>query len=265
MSLRHEPVEVVVDGQEIGGSIIFSERARGPIPGALFVHGWGGSQGQYLARARIVAALGFVCLIFDLRGHEKTRAHQDAVTREDNLRDVVAAHDVLVNHPAVDESRIALIGSSYGAYLGALATVLRPVRWLALRAPAIYKDDGWTLSKRALHLDPEFAAYRRRSQRPSDNRALDACARFRGDALIVESQDDSTVPHPVVASYVAAFANANSLTYRVIEGADHGLSREPWKAAYTDLLAAWLHEVREKAAEVPQVPIAAAPRVPEEN
>ena len=28
------------------------------VPGVLFLHGWGGSQEQYLARAREIAALG---------------------------------------------------------------------------------------------------------------------------------------------------------------------------------------------------------------
>ena len=61
----------------------------------LFVHGWGGSQEQYLARAREIAALGCICLTFDLRGHARTEPQHETVTREDNLRDVLAAYDVL--------------------------------------------------------------------------------------------------------------------------------------------------------------------------
>jgi uncharacterized protein len=68
------------------------------------------------------------------------------------------------------------------------------------------------------------------------------------------------VPPPVAASYVAAFANAHSLTYRAIEGADHGLSRPPWKKAYTDLLVTWLKEMtvvaRDARPEQPQAVVA---------
>jgi uncharacterized protein len=266
MTLRHEAVDIEVDGQQIGGTIVFPELSRESGPGVLFVHGWGGSQAQYLARARVLAAFGCVCLTFDLRGHERTLSRQDTVTREDNLCDVVAAYDVLARYGVVDGARIALIGSSYGAYLGAIATTLRPVQWLSLRAPAIYKDAGWNVPKRELHRDPEFAEFRRRVQRPSDNRALDACARFRGDALVVESQDDSIVPRPVVASYVAALTSAHSLTHRVIEGADHGLSRQAWKEAYTELLVSWLKEMTARSpAGQPRAVTAASRRLPEES
>lgn len=146
--------------------------------------------------------------------------------------------------------------------------IVRPVCWLALRVPALYKDAGWDLPKRRLHQDPDFCDYRRRAHRAEDNRALSACAHFHGDALVVESGDDTIVPHPVVASYVAAFANARSLTYRVIEGADHGLSTEAWKQAYTDLLVIWVREItapaRGERAAQPQA-VAAAAAAPEES
>ena len=60
---------------------------------------------------------------------------------------------------------------------------------------------------------------------------------------MVESARDEVVPHPVVANYIAALANAHSLTYRVIEGADHALSQEPWERAYIELLVSWLSEM----------------------
>lgn len=243
MNGRAENVGIAVDGQRVEGTLVVPEAPEARVPGVLFVHGWGGNQAHYLGEAHASAqALGCVCLTFNLRGHAETEAQHDTVTREDNLRDVLAAYDVLANRPAVDKSCIALVGSSYGAYLGALLTYMRPVRLLALHAPALYKDDDWELPKRKLHVDPDFAAYRRLSLRAEDNRALGACAQFLGDALVVESERDEIIPHPAVANYIAALANAHSLTYRVIEEADHALSQEPWERAYTGLLVGWLTE-----------------------
>jgi hypothetical protein len=142
----------------------------------------------------------------------------------------------------VDASAIGVVGASYGAYLAAILTSLRPVRWLALRVPALYKDEDWGEPKRRLDRD-ELAAYRRRPLDPEENRALRACAEFRGDVLIVESERDDVVPHPAIANYVAAFGQAHSLTYRVIAGADHGLSEKPWQQAYTSLLVNWATEM----------------------
>jgi len=239
MPTRDAEIEIAVDGQAIAGTLV---RPKTMSPGVLFVHGWGGDQEQYLARARQIAALGCICLTFDLRGHAGTRRQQETVTREDNLRDVLAAYDMLADQPGIDRQAIAIVGSSYGGYLAAIASRMRPVRWLALRVPALYRDEDWALPKEELKkygLD----AYRRRSVRPDENRALGACACFEGDVLIVESEHDDIVPHPVIANYMAAFEKAHSLTYRVIEGADHGLSERSWQHAYTSLLVGWLTEM----------------------
>jgi dienelactone hydrolase len=243
MNVRSETVEIPVDGQRIEGTLVEPAERIGVGPGALFIHGWGGNQDHYLEEARAAAARGFVSLTFNLRGHAETEAQHDTVTREDNMRDVMAAHDVLASRPGVDKSFIALVGSSYGAYLAALLIYMRPVRLLALQAPALYKDDDWELPKRKLHVDPDFAAYRRLSLRAEQNRALGACAQFSGDALVVESEHDEVIPHPAIANYIAALANAHSLTYRVIEGADHSLSQADWERAYTELLVNWLSEM----------------------
>ena len=236
---RDEQIEIAVDDQTVVGTLVVPSTV---VPGVLYVHGWGASQEQYVARAREIAALGCVCLTFDLRGHARDSEQYESVTREDNLRDVLAAYDRLASQPLVDKSAIAVVGSSYGAYLSAILTSLRPVRWLALRVPALYKDEDWALPKQQLKkygLD----AFRRRLVSPDENRALRVCAAFEGDVLVVESERDDIIPHPVIANYLAAFEKAHSLTYRVIEGADHGLSEEPWQQAFTTLLVNWATEM----------------------
>lgn len=267
MKPRDETLDIEVDGQTIEGTLLVPQPARAKPPGVLFVHGWGGNREQYLERARCIAALGCACLTFDLRGHEKTQAQHETVTRAENLRDVRAAYDALARCGHAERSRMALVGSSYGAYLGALLSAQRPLRWMALRAPALYKDAGWEVPKRKLHQDPDFDAFRRRKVSPAGNRALAACAKFHGDVLVVESEDDQVMPHPVIQNYLAAFSNAHSLTYRVIDGADHGLSRAEWKQSWTDLLVTWLREMtapaRGEAQEAPQAVATAAADLPE--
>jgi pimeloyl-ACP methyl ester carboxylesterase len=117
------------------------------------------------------------------------------------------------------------------------------VRWLALRVPALYQDDGWNIPKKQLHKEVDLHAYRRRIVRPDENRALGACAQFKGDVLVVESEHDDIVPHRTIENYVEACTHAHSLTYRVIAGADHGLTHAASQRAYTELLVNWLTEM----------------------
>ncbi|MBK9132939.1 MAG: alpha/beta fold hydrolase [Betaproteobacteria bacterium] len=239
------------------------ERVRGTfvapgtlMPGVLFVHGWGGSQEQYLARARAVASLGCVCLAFDLRGHAENRPQFGTVSRSTNLRDVEAAYDRLVARRYVDRNAIAVIGSSYGGYLASILTTMRPVRWLGLRAPALYMDSGWELPKLQLRKEQDLVTYRSSLVPAETNRALRACQAFDGDMLLIESEFDETIPAAVLASYRQAATRTRSLTFRCIKGADHGLTSEDSQRAYTTVLLGWLKEMV-SGARVGQVPAAA--------
>ena len=239
MATRSEIVEIGVDDESIAGTFL---APASKVPGVLFVHGWGGSQQRDLARARGIAGLGCVCLTFDLRGHEGSLLLQERVSREDNLRDLVAAYDRLALHPGIDSSAIAVIGTSYGGYLATILTTLRPVRWLALRVPALYRDEQWGLPKRLLDR-VDLAQYRRGRVLPTENRALAACAAFAGDVLLVESEYDEVVPHATLMSYRAAFQRTHSLTHRIVDDADHALSGNGCQQAYTSILVNWVTEM----------------------
>jgi pimeloyl-ACP methyl ester carboxylesterase len=258
MPTRDEPIYIRVEDEYILGTLISPGTL---VPGVLFVHGWGGDQNQYVDRARAISALGCVCLTFDMRGHAQTESQYETVSREQSLRDVLSAYDFLAARASVDSDAIAVVGSSYGGYLAALLTSLRPVKWLALRAPALYKDSDWSMPKQKLKLAQGLELYRRQPVRPDESRALRACLAFTGDVLVVESEHDTIVPHQVIANYREACISAHSLTYRAIAGADHALSGDVAQRAYTSVLSAWLSEMvfGSRADDTaPKAPVAAA-------
>lgn len=237
--MKVNAVHVPIAGGQLAGQLV---EPRTGVPGVLFVHGWAGSQERDKKRARTLARLGFVCLTFDMRGHGDNADLFKTVTRQDNLHDICAAYDLLAGQSHVDRESIAMVGSSYGAYLAVLATAQRPVRWLALRVPALYRDEDWKVPKYALDRQA-IARYRNAFVPFESNLALQKSRLFEGDVLIVESEKDEIVPHPAVASYLASFIAAHSVTYRVISGADHALSRPEDRRSYDQLLTYWLREM----------------------
>jgi pimeloyl-ACP methyl ester carboxylesterase len=239
MTARSETTHIEIENESMEGTFL-TPRTR--VPGVLFVHGWGGSQQRDLARAKGIAGLGCICLTFDLRGHASAEARLSQVTREDNLRDLLAAYDRLRRHPAIDSDAIAVVGTSYGGYLATILTTLRPVKWLALRVPAIYRDAQWTTPKRQLD-KADIALYRSQFIPKAENRALRACAEFRGDVLLVESEHDEHVPHATIMSYRAAFQQVHSLSHRIIDHADHSLSDRVAQESYTNILVNWITEM----------------------
>lgn len=239
MTTHSETITIPVFDTQVAGTLL---TPRAKLPGVLFVHGWGGNQRFDLSRARDIAGLGCICLTFDLRGHAATEAQRRQVTREDSLRDIMAAYDALIAHPAVDTPAIAVVGSSYGGYLAAILTTLRAVRWLALHVPALYRDDEWAQPK--LQLDrAAISAYRHATVAPEGNRALSACSSFRGDVLIVEAEHDDYIPHSTIMSYRGAFLHSHSLTHRIVDGADHALSDKRCQQAYSSILLNWATEM----------------------
>jgi uncharacterized protein len=233
-------VRIPVDRQHIAGTVLLPEADGRRRPALVVVHGWGSTQRRSIGEARESVAAGFVCLTFNLRGHARTREQRDTVTRAQNLRDLIAAYDVLVARDEVDVSSISVVGTSYGGYLATLLPNERKVRRLALRAPALYKDDDFDRPKRQLNLDSDLPAYRRRRLEPAENRALRAAARFEGDVLIVESEDDTVIPHAVIDNYVRAFRAACTTQYQLLAHADHGLSGLAARRAWSALLMRWL-------------------------
>src|SRR3954469_22148532 len=197
MRERETIVQLEVGTRRIAGTVISPEPM---LEGMLFIHGWAGNQEQYLERARQIAALGCVCLTFDMHGHAATSAFQATVSREENLADVVVAYAFLAGMPNVNAGAIGVIGSSYGGYLAALLTAIRPVQWLALRAAALYRDADWTKPKGGLDRT-DLNTYRALSIKPAENCALTACSNFCGDVLLVESQHDTIVPPQVTSNY----------------------------------------------------------------
>lgn len=230
-------VVLKVSGQRVQGTLLQPES---PVPGFLFVHGWGGDQAEDLGHAEELARLGCICFTFDLRGHAGSDAAREEVTRQDGLDDVIAAYDFLASQPLIDREAIGVIGTSYGGYLATLLTRKRPVRWLALRVPALYPDDDWEVPK--ARLDKAAVRAYREAPPPTD-RALAACAGFRGDALIVESENDDRIPHETIVSFQTAFRQANSLSHRIVAGASHAMRDPRHQRLYTTLLINWIEEM----------------------
>ncbi|WP_209316025.1 MULTISPECIES: S9 family peptidase [unclassified Brevundimonas] len=239
VDIQEGRVELTVDGQKLSGTLLQPEA---PVPGFLFVHGWGGDQEEDLDHAEEIARLGCVCFTFDLRGHAESDARRDEVTRQDGLDDVTAAYDYLAAQPLIQADSIGVIGTSYGGYLSALLTADRPVRWLALRVPALYPDAGWETPKARLD-KAEVRAYREQPRTPQEDRALAACEAFEGDVLIVESGEDDRIPTEVILSYQSAFKRAKSFTHRVISGATHAMRDPADQRVYATILINWLEEM----------------------
>lgn len=231
-----------VDELILQGKMFFPARQpKGKLPAVLLVHGWNGSERGYIPVARQLAALGMVAMTVNLRGHGRSQGSKETCSRQNHLRDLKAAYDLLAAHPRVDPKRIGAHGASYACHLLSLLSVERDLRWLALRAPATYEDRLFDAPVVTI-VDERLKRYRLRKVTPRSNRGLRALSRFTGDLLIISGGRDTTVPPQTVANNLAAARSAASVVHRHYKRADHVLSRPSQGRQATGALIKWFQE-----------------------
>ncbi len=100
---------------------------KGPFPGVVYLHGTGGDRTQLLVPATWMAARGVVALTItmpdDGAATTGTASQKLVAERKAAVATVVAARravDVLQSLPQVDDDRIAVVGWSSGARVGAI-------------------------------------------------------------------------------------------------------------------------------------------------
>jgi predicted esterase YcpF (UPF0227 family) len=122
--------------------------------------------------------------------------------------------------------KVGVCGSSYGGYLSALLPSNREVWRILLRAPGLYPDAlfdvplGQPRSSVAIHSDMLSSSARR----------------FQGQALVVESENDTVIPHEVICRYLEEFERSQ---HNTIAGAAHGLERTEHKEKFVELILDW--------------------------
>ena len=110
----------ISDELRLDGTIFYPNNKGNKFPAILFVHGWTSERKRSYQYAKALSKLGYVCLLFDMRGHGTSDGDINKATTKEFLDDVLAAYDYLMKVEGVDKENISAVGSSFGGYLIAL-------------------------------------------------------------------------------------------------------------------------------------------------
>lgn len=111
----------------LAGRLSFPEGA-GPFPAVVLAHGCGGVGNAEGAWAKVLREWGYATLVLDsFRGRNLSEVCADArrLLWTQRIPDVYAGLRALATHPAVDPTRIALMGFSHGG----IATLQAATQW----------------------------------------------------------------------------------------------------------------------------------------
>jgi pimeloyl-ACP methyl ester carboxylesterase len=129
------------DGLKLSGIVhVPDDLAAGEQRAAFLVlHGFGSNKNSGSAQrpAEVLAKLGYVALRFDMRGCGDSDGEHGRVICLEQVTDTRNALSALAQHPAVETSRIAVVGTSFG---GAVAVYAGGTDQ---RLAAVVSNGGW--------------------------------------------------------------------------------------------------------------------------
>jgi dienelactone hydrolase len=220
------------------------DQHTGKMPAVLLVPGWTSNVfgSTYEALAKRLRAIGYHTMQLSLQGHEGSQRDISTASRLDHMQDILAAFSYLSNRPEVDMQKLGVVGASYGAYmLSCFLPMVPGVQLVALRAPALYRDEGWNEPVVQAVRTPDRLEWRRTVRTPTESKALKGIAEYHGDFLLVSSENDEDMPKEVMESYLLAATAVRSKLHVDLVGASHSLSEEHLEK-FLDVTTRWFKE-----------------------
>lgn len=134
-----EHLDIEHAGRTLRG-VMHLPAAEAPAPAVALCHGFGGNRAEFgytfVRLAERLAERGIAAYRFDFAGCGDSDGDFADLTVSDQVAQAEAVLDALSGHAAVDGGRLSLMGMSLGGLTAQLAAARRPVRSLALWAPA---------------------------------------------------------------------------------------------------------------------------------
>lgn len=204
LGLPFEEITIASDGLVLAGWFIPArDGARGP--GVVVVHGWESTRSRTLPNARLLHALGFHVMTFDVRGHGASPSDGMPVSGREFGIDAAAAAAALAARPEV--TSVGILGHSMGGVGALLAASTTPgiAAVVSISAPAdpqlLVRE---TFRMASLPIPSPVAAplawltarvyARPRGHAYDDVSATVAASRYRGPLLLVQGDQDGLLP-----------------------------------------------------------------------
>lgn len=215
--MQTQHVTIPTPNGNLKGMVLSNPDFSGKRPAFLVIHGWTSAMNRYPSRIEAIINMGYVAVLFDLRGHGETGGDITLLTPHDHLNDCLAAYDYMISLENVDKNDISIFGSSYGGYMASMLSAERKVHKMILSVPADCPDDIFDIPD--MQRSEYTSAYYKREMQPHGAKALKAISSFEGDLLIIEAEHDEQVDSQVVRNY--RNAAKEGYDHVVIKGADH--------------------------------------------
>jgi pimeloyl-ACP methyl ester carboxylesterase len=244
-----ESLDIEHRGRVLRGTLHLPETT--PAPAVVLCHGFGGTRVEFgytfVRLAKRLARQGLAVYRFDFAGGGESDGDFADLAVSDQVDQAVAVLDALAAHPAIDADRLSLLGMSMGGLTASLAAAERPVRALALWAPAaaaVTMDETAADRRNAAiaeHGYDDFGGLPIHRHFVEDAAGIDAfadAAGYTGPVLLAVGSDDPVVPPHLLDGYRKLYGDR--VDVQVFDGIGHGFETVPVRARLLELSEAFL-------------------------
>lgn len=139
--MPEQSIQFTSGGHRLAGVVRIPEAPApgGRRPAFLVLHGFGSHKGagNVLGPCAVLNSLGYATLRFDMRGCGDSEGVRGNLICLEQVEDTRAALGFLASHPEIDPSRIAVVGSSFGAAVAVYTAGVDE------RVAAVISSGGW--------------------------------------------------------------------------------------------------------------------------
>jgi len=252
-----EAVRFSSHGQCLHGIRHLPLKPTGPVPAVVILHGFTGnhiaSYRKFVTLGRRLAMRGVATLRFDFRGCGNSEGLFEDTTITGMVDDAAEALKVLRSHPAIDATRIGLVGVSFGGLIAVQQMSAEP----ALQVAALWSPVGLPDMQLAIRHDEELDRQFREDgkaeidgwmvgrefvaefEQQDPMRVAASMAQRR--VLIIHGDADHAVPVQTAEAYRKHFVEAgNEFELCVLQGADHSFGRVAWQEEALNRTVDWM-------------------------
>ncbi|WP_335991423.1 alpha/beta hydrolase family protein [Glycomyces sp. MUSA5-2] len=244
-----EHIDIDHDGRTLRGVLHLPTAPNAPA--VALCHGFGGNRAEFgytfVRLAERLAARGVAACRFDFAGCGDSDGDFADLTVSDQVAQALAVLDALAAHPAVDPDRLSLMGMSLGGLTAQLAAAKRPVRSLALWAPAAgavaMGEEGAKRRADAIaeHGYDDFGGLPVHQGFVDDAAGIDPfadAAAYPGPVLLAVGSEDFVLGTRLLGEYQGLYGDR--LDLHVFDGVGHGFETVPARERLVELTASYL-------------------------
>jgi pimeloyl-ACP methyl ester carboxylesterase len=178
----------------------------------LLIHGAGTSvRGRFAPLRRVLHDQRIASVAFDCIGHGETGGDLARSSLGSRTRQAEAVLDALPS-----AQRLAVVGTSMGAYNAIRLLAMRPIESLVLVVPGVYTPAAYEIP-----FGSEFSALIRQERSWDQTDAWALLAQYKGRLLVIAAENDEVIPAEIPSRLVLSAVQASWRKLHVVPGAAH--------------------------------------------